>query len=222
MTPDDPRAPGTTPWDGEGVPGPLGTERDLRDGHPRQCTARSKRSGKRCRAFAVRGASVCRTHGGAAPAVRAKAQARLLAQQAEADAGRVLAHEATERLENPLEALGRLAVEALALKDALAARVNALDRIRAGAGEVEQLRVEVSLYERALDRSAKFLDLLARNNWEERRVELEQGRAQLVTAAFLAALEAVTLLPDDRQTMIHAFLTGIGRPPPEKVRGELG
>ena len=43
------------------------------------CTAKSKRSGKPCKAFAITGARVCITHGGAAPQVKAKALERLAA-----------------------------------------------------------------------------------------------------------------------------------------------
>jgi hypothetical protein len=42
-----------------------------------QCTARSKRTGKRCKAPSMLGGNVCRAHGGAAPQTRAKAQRRL-------------------------------------------------------------------------------------------------------------------------------------------------
>jgi hypothetical protein len=42
-----------------------------------QCTARSKRTGKRCRLPSMLGSNVCRSHGGASPQVRAKAKQRL-------------------------------------------------------------------------------------------------------------------------------------------------
>ena len=43
-----------------------------------QCTARSKRTGERCgRLPSMLGGNVCRSHGGAAPQTRAKAQRRL-------------------------------------------------------------------------------------------------------------------------------------------------
>jgi hypothetical protein len=41
------------------------------------CTAMSKRSGKRCRNFAIHGGTVCPKHGGSAPQVKRKAQERL-------------------------------------------------------------------------------------------------------------------------------------------------
>lgn len=42
-----------------------------------QCSARSKRTGNRCRRPAMLGGNVCRAHGGNAPQTRAKAQRRL-------------------------------------------------------------------------------------------------------------------------------------------------
>jgi hypothetical protein len=44
--------------------------------HPRRCTADTQ-AGKPCRRYAIRGGTVCRVHGGAAPQVKAKARQRL-------------------------------------------------------------------------------------------------------------------------------------------------
>lgn len=41
-----------------------------------RCTATSRRSGERCKRYPALGATVCRTHGGAAPQVRARAKQR--------------------------------------------------------------------------------------------------------------------------------------------------
>lgn len=49
---------------------------DLAAGDHR-CTARSKRTGERCKLPSMLGGNVCRAHGGAAPQTRAKAQRRL-------------------------------------------------------------------------------------------------------------------------------------------------
>lgn len=43
----------------------------------RQCTAKSKQSGQRCKRFPIRGHHVCKIHGGGTPLVRAMAQANL-------------------------------------------------------------------------------------------------------------------------------------------------
>jgi hypothetical protein len=50
--------------------------RDLQAGE-NQCTARSKRTGQRCKRPSSLGSNVCRAHGSAAPQTRAKAQRRL-------------------------------------------------------------------------------------------------------------------------------------------------
>lgn len=47
--------------------------------HPRRCRARSSRTGAPCRKWACRGMRVCRTHGGGAPQVRARASERMTA-----------------------------------------------------------------------------------------------------------------------------------------------
>jgi hypothetical protein len=44
----------------------------------RQCTAKSTTSGERCGKAAIKGGTVCATHGGSAPQVRRKAALRLL------------------------------------------------------------------------------------------------------------------------------------------------
>ena len=45
--------------------------------HARLCRARSKRSGKLCERWAMRGQSICATHGGKSPQALAKAAAAL-------------------------------------------------------------------------------------------------------------------------------------------------
>jgi hypothetical protein len=162
----------------------------------------------------MRYSNVCRHHGGSAPQVKAKAAARKLAAAAQADAERLLAHEAVERMPDPWDTLSRLAVEADAMRQALAARVNALDgalRYTAPGAGTEQLRAEVALYERAMDRSAKFADLLIRHNWEAKKIELAEGQAQIVILAFRAALGSVSMLPVDRVVLTERFLDGLGR-----------
>jgi hypothetical protein len=153
------------------------------DDTPR-CTAHSSRTGHRCRQRPMAGGTVCQTHGGRAPQVRAAAARRLVTERVTADAAAILAHEGVDPLADPVEALARLASEAQAFKLALAARVNDLSSVRfmaSGAG-TEQLRSEVALYERALDRTARFLEMLAKLGYEDRRTRVLERDADAVEA----------------------------------------
>lgn len=182
-----------TPWQPKNPMGPLGiTDRA-------QCAARSKRSGERCRAYPMHGAKVCSAHGGMAKQVREAAKRRVEAAKVEREVRDVIAFEAVDGIDDPLEALSRLATEALAMKEQLAARVNSLKQVRYtahGAG-TEQLRAEVALYERAMDRSAKFLKLLVDSGFEERRTQLAEQQGKLVVQALRRIFEALGL--DERQ-----------------------
>lgn len=111
-----------------------------------------------------------------------------------ADAQAALAHAALRPLDDPIDALARLASEAAAWKDALAGRVNALLAIRyesSGPG-TEQLRAEVALYERAMDRTARLCETLAKLNLGERAQALDER----VAAQFEAVLRAVLADPE--------------------------
>lgn len=66
-----------------------------------QCTGTSKQSGQQCRREATPGATVCATHGGKAPQVKAKAAQRL----ADQAAARELARIGRKRDVHPAEAL---------------------------------------------------------------------------------------------------------------------
>lgn len=75
-----------------------------------RCTAR-KRSGDQCRAFAVKGATVCRMHGGAAPQVRSAAKVRAAELEAHTVAARMVARAGVDvdPIEHLLESLHRAA-----------------------------------------------------------------------------------------------------------------
>lgn len=69
-----------------------------------RCSAR-KSNGEPCRQRPIRGGTVCATHGGSAPQVRAAAQARLAAREASAEAARQVAVWGGRLDVNPAEAL---------------------------------------------------------------------------------------------------------------------
>ncbi len=127
-------------------------------------------------------------HGGASPQARAAAERRLL----EADASRLLAELDVAPVGDPLAGLLKLAGQVLAWQESTAALVNALDSPRyRGANGAEQLRAEVALYERAMDRACQVLATIAKLGIEERLVRLTEQQAEAVLSAINAALEAV-------------------------------
>jgi hypothetical protein len=160
-----------------------------------QCKA-TARTGAQCSNPPIQGATVCRMHGGSSPAVKAAAARRLEVAAVQADVAAVIASEGLEGVTDPLEALAKLATESLAMKTALAARVNALHEITTTSKlGVEGLKAEVALYERALDRTAKFLDLLAKSGFEERRLRLDEQTAGMFVTVMKNVLDRLDLTP---------------------------
>lgn len=107
---------------------------------------------------------VCRLHGGETPGVKAKGVRDRAAKALEADAQAVLGYDLNGTVPDVLGAMEGLAAMSLAMVQALGSRVNALNAVRYGSDySVEQLRGEVVLLERAMDRSGKMLELLAKH-----------------------------------------------------------
>jgi hypothetical protein len=179
----------------------------------RRCTAKSKRSQERCRRAAVIGGTVCAMHGGKAPQVKAAAEQRDLEAKAEAEVRSLwVGLDKATPVKDPVASLERLAGALEQAADVVGAKVNNLGHLASGTG-LTGMRGEVVLLERLLGQLRQVLDAMARLGIAERHVELEQERAQLVTAAFLAALASITLLPADRDLMLRTFLQGLGRGP---------
>lgn len=156
-----------------------------------RCSARTS-AGEPCRRYAMAGATVCPTHGGRAPQVRKAAHQRL----AESRALRVLDREGVEPVTDPVDALARLAAEAVGLKDLLGQRVAELSddgwvsRTKLGA---EQASAWLSAYERAVERTGKLLVDLARLGLDERAVRLSEAQGRMIAQVLSAALDACGL-----------------------------
>lgn len=133
-----------------------------------RCSATSTQSGERCRKRPIVGGTVCFTHGGATPQVKAKAAERVV----EAQVAREIGRQGWEPVTDPVGAYADNAGEVLAFKDRLRERVETLDdwtmRIAAfGGGDDdergqlmamgEQVRAYVAAYERSLDRAERTL-----------------------------------------------------------------
>lgn len=158
----------------------------------RRCTARAKngegKGGNRCSLWAMKGLTVCYRHGGATKAARKAGERRVTEQEVERRARQLLASKGASPVENPLRALSQAAGEVLAFKDALGDMVNNLEEIRYKGGAGEQIRAEVVLYERALDRAGTFLANIARLNIDERLAAIDEKQAEAVVRAIEAAL----------------------------------
>lgn len=158
-----------------------------------RCPAHLKASRRRCRQPRIEGAPTCRMHGSAAPQVRAAAARRVLDQQAAA----ALARLDVDPVADPLTELSRLAGQVCAWRDALAAKVNALTDLRfEDAKGAEQLRSEVALWERALDRCGSLLTAIARLGIDERLARISERQADAVIRALDAGLAAAGVTGD--------------------------
>lgn len=185
-----------------------------RCGRPHAGCSAHTRAGKPCGNQPMAGQRVCRMHGGSSPRALAAAAERQETEAAEAVVRKLWSGlESAAPVKDPVASMERLAGALEQLVDEAGARVESLKGV--GGGEhLTQLRAEVVLFERALGHLRGLLVDMARLGIAERHVQLEQARADLVTAAFLAALgalaERVTLLPADRDAVLRAFLAGLG------------
>lgn len=128
------------------------------------------------------GVGRCKLHGGSTPTHEAAGAEQLLAQQ--------LARLDVPAVADPLTELSKLAGQVVAWKDALAAKVNELTELRYEGFAAEQLRAEVGLWERAMDRCNTVLATMARLNIDERLARISERQAEAVLAAIDAALDA--------------------------------
>lgn len=157
----------------------------------RQCTATSHRTSQRCLRWAIKGGTVCATHGGTTPVVRAAAQRRLI--EAEADA--MISRMDIGPVENPLLELKKLAGRVLAWERLFEEKRQSISEWRYKSDSGEQLRAEVAVVERAMDRCANVLVAIAKLNLDERLVQLEESKAALVEQLVLGVFTDLQLTP---------------------------
>ncbi|MEU8968157.1 hypothetical protein AB0D11_02580 [Streptomyces monashensis] len=166
---------------------PEGFSARLPDGKPR-CWGHSKKTGLQCGRPARPGQHVCRFHGGNAPQTIKAAERRVAEAELVTEVHKQLARLDVAPVDNPLTALAELAGQVVAFKDALADRVNQLSEIRYQAGTGEQVRAELVLFERALDRCNSVLSNMGRLNIDERLARVSEQQVETLTGAVDALL----------------------------------
>lgn len=143
-------------------------------------------AGRPCGNWPIKGGDVCRKHGGAAPQVKAAAAARTL----EAEARRLIG-DTFEPMADPIGTLLRKATEAEAFRAAVVGLVNQLRSWETWSEETgSQIRGEVMLYERSLDRVARLCIEIVKLNLEERLVRVRESEARMMADALDYALTA--------------------------------
>lgn len=180
----------------------------VKPGENQRCGAAPKAGSKRtepCNKWPVKGEKRCRFHGGVHKH-SAKTQARYQTNEAVKKAVRVLD---IKPVEDPLTALKLLAGEVLAWKDEMARHVGDLTHIRYRTENAENLRAEVELFERAMDRCATVLSIIAKLNIDERLAAITEQQAAVLTTALFTAFEAAGLRITDT-TMKKAIAKNFG------------
>lgn len=106
------------------------------------------------------------------------------------EAARELARLDVQPVVNAFEQLALVAGQAVAWKDAVAGKVNELTSLRyESENGGEQLRAEIAVWERALDRCVSTLTAMAKLNIEDRLAGIRQQTADMLERALDAALE---------------------------------
>jgi len=168
--------------------------RTIGEGHgARLCGART-RQGSVCRQVAGFGTDhvghgPCKFHCGSTPTVSRAARR----EAAESRAHALVAAEGLEPVTDPVAVMALLAAESVALVGAFRKMVTDLDGLRYRGGAGEQLRAEVGLYERALDRAERFSNNLAKLGLEERAVKVTEAQAGVLASLVSEVLDATEL-----------------------------
>src|SRR6266487_3471525 len=177
-------------------------------GHER-CGGRTRR-GTACRLPAGHGTDHpgvgrCDHHGGATPTHRAHAE-RVLIERAEASALAELHRLGVEPLGNPLEALAELAAEARQWETILRRQVAGLESLsQTTPAGIEQVRMVVILFERAMDRAAAFAAMCARLDIDGRLARISETIASQMVRVFEASLREMNLTPEQWETARLVF-----------------
>lgn len=161
-----------------------------------------KHDGTPCKNYCIKGGTTCRHHGGTLPRVKAAATFRLARDAAQQEAlKRLQADKASKR--DTITEMDRLAAEVIAFKDVCRERLDQLlsldDSIRYEGKTGEQLRAEVALYERSLDRCNTVLATNVKLDIDGKKKQLDKDQAAIVVALVRAILGGLDLTKAQKQ-----------------------
>lgn len=159
------------------------------------CKAR-RSDGEPCKRPPIRGGRVCASHGGRAPAVRAAADRRLAEQEATREVARLTDARGPLTLPDVYREMLTTAGDAVAWQSILRERVGSLDDYSSTAMGAEQVRADVVLFERAMDRTAKVLELVARLDLDARISNIVQRDVEILVGIVKRARDSVGLTPE--------------------------
>lgn len=155
----------------------------------RHCSAHSVRTGQPCRAWAVTGATVCVAHGGAAPQVKAAAEARV----GLASAQRAVATLGLSREIEPHQAL----VEELWRAAGL---VEWVSRIVAGLDAEAEISAWFNLYQAERDRMVRAARAAINAGVAEREIALAEEQGRIIAQVLERSLVDLGLNVADQRT----------------------
>ncbi|MFF0127315.1 hypothetical protein ACFYTG_16535 [Streptomyces mirabilis] len=174
-----------------------------RDGHDRpKCGAKKRQTEGLCERPSGwgtdhPGTGRCKLHGGSTRTQTVSAERRLV----EAEARRLFEKVAPEivPVDNPLEAYALFAGQVMAWLDLMRQLLDDVESPRYRGATAEQIRGEVVLYERAMDRANVVLGTYAKLGIDERLTRISEEQAHLLVIAVRAALAAAELSPDQQR-----------------------
>lgn len=185
----------------------------------RQCTATSKRSGERCKKWAIKGAKTCLAHGSGSKKARAAAARRVEEEKAARQAQKAVEMLGIQRDISPSEALLEEVRWTAGHVDWLRDRVKELEREQLVWGKTKEKSgvldgdgyptsevteasvpsVWYSLYEKERAHLVAVCSAALRAGVEERRVRLAEAQGEQVAAVIRAILDDLGLTVEQQQ-----------------------
>jgi chaperonin cofactor prefoldin len=176
------------------------------------------KSGPPCRRPVKPGDIHCSFHGGKIPRVRNAAQVRKNQLQAQYQVRkRIMLAGGHATMDDAYAELEQLAAEAAIFRQVCFERLEALkvEDWRYAGKTGEQLRSEVALYERAMDRSQKYLMDYAKLGIAEKRVKIAEAQAMILVGVIQNVLGRLDLSRDQKRiaaTVVPEELRAIAAP----------